>query len=343
MAAAAGRAGAALCAALAASACGPEPVLEALKLQGPTMGTAYRVTVPRASPADRPRVERAVRQELERVDALMSTYRTDSELSRFNTHALTTPYRISEETFAVLAAAQAVSEATDGAFDITVGPLVDAWGFGPDRRAVPPGPEEVARLRLRIGWRKLELDGRERTVRKTAPELQCDLSALAKGYAVDRVAGMLESQGWRNYLAEVGGELRARGANETGQPWRVGIERPGPPGGPPHRILRLRDTAVATSGDYRNFREVDGARHSHILDPRTGRPTAGRVASATVLDASAMRADAFATALLALGATEGLAVAEREGLAVLLLVRESDGDFTEAASSGFRARMEAAP
>ncbi len=316
-----------------------EPPPAALELSGPTMGTSYRVTLPGA-PRDDGAIGAAVRQALDRVDALMSTYRADSEVSRLNRHESSEPLSISAETHAVLAAAQEISSATGGAFDITVGPLVDAWGFGPEETSAPPSAETVRGLMERTGWQKLVLDAQGPAVRKTVPQLRIDLSAIAKGYAVDLVAEALERLGYRQYLVEVGGEIRAAGRRADGDLWRVGVERPDSTGRSVHRILPLSDTAVATSGNYRNFREADGQRFGHVLDPRTGRPTANRVVSATVLDPSAMRADALATALLVLGENDGMALAEREDLAVLLLV-EGDGEsLSEFKSAKFRAKME---
>ena len=303
------------------------------------MGTSYAVTVPGAGEGDESAVAAAVLDELEQVDASMSTYREDSELARFNRHASTDPFSLSEETFRVIAAAQAVSETTAGAFDITVGPLVDAWGFGPHGETDPPPDATLVRLRRNAGWRKLTLNERETSATKHVPQLRCDLSAIAKGFAVDQIASALESLGFSDYLVEVGGEVRAGGSNPESAPWRIGIERPDESGRLAQRILHVSRTGVATSGDYRNFREVGGRRYGHVVDPRNGRPATSRVASATVLDPSAMLADAFATAMLVLGEIDGLALAEREGLAVHLILRNGDGGFREVSSSSFRARM----
>lgn len=303
------------------------------------MGTAYRVTLPRPLPVADGELLSAVRTQLERVDSLMSTYREDSELSALNRHDSVDAFRVSAETFAVLAEANAVSRATSGAFDITVGPLVEAWGFGPSATKEPPAPDAIARLKKATGWQKLTLDKSTRTVRKSSPAVRCDLSAIAKGYAVDQIAQAIEDLGCRDYMVDVGGEVRVAGLNADGEPWRIGIERPDAAGRVVHRILQVTDTGVATSGDYRNFRMEAGRRLSHVLDPRVGEPVETGVASATVLHGSTMRADAFATALLVLGEREGIAVAEREGLAVLLLLRDGQGGFREATSSRFSMRM----
>ena len=314
---------------------GPETV----KLTGFAMGTAYSVTVPGADARDEPPIALAVREELERVDALMSTYREDSELSLFNRHDSSDPFPLSEDTYAVLASAQAVSKQTGGAFDVTVGPLVDAWGFGPAGESEPPSEAELDRLLGDAGWSKLTLNDADRTATKAVPKLRCDLSAIAKGFAVDRVASALEGLGFADYLVEVGGEVRAGGLNEERKPWRLGVERPNESGRTVQRILPVSGTGLATSGDYRQFREVGGERFSHVIDPRTGKPATSRVASATVLDPSAMRADAFATALVVLGEAEGLRVAERANLAALLIIRDREGGLREVPTSLFRARM----
>ena len=321
-------------------ACGPGgPASGTFVLEGATMGTSYRVTVPGAGTADEPRIGAAVRGELERVDSLMSTYRADSELSRFNRHGSTDPFPLSAETIEVLALARSVGDLTGGAFDVTVGPLVDAWGFGSQAAAAKPSEEELDLLRSATGWTRVALDESGRTAAKADPRIRCDLSGIAKGYAVDRIADSIAGLGFADHLVEIGGEVRAAGTGPGGGPWRLGIERPDETGQLVHRIMRISRGGVATSGDYRNFRVVDGERFSHVLDPRTGRPAAGKVASATVLGPSAARADAFATAMLVLGESEGLALAEREGLAVLLIVREGAAGLREASSSLFRARM----
>ncbi len=308
-------------------------------LDGVTMGTSYRVTVPGGCSATAEAIESVVLDELELVDSRMSTYRPESEISRLNRHRSTAPFPLSGETVEVLHLARSISETTGGAFDITVGPLVNAWGFGPRDIPGPPSREDVERLRITTGWRKLVLDGLSRSVVKLAPDLQCDLSGIAKGYAVDRIADSLSRVGCTDHLVEIGGEVRAMGSNPRGRPWRLGVERPDETGRLVQRILSLHESGVATSGDYRNFRRVDGERYSHVIDPRTGRPAASRVASATVLDPSAARADALATAMLVLGETDGLLLAEQENLPVLLIIRDGETRLREVPSSRFRARM----
>ncbi|MGH0034078.1 MAG: FAD:protein FMN transferase [Myxococcota bacterium] len=311
-------------------------------LAGPTMGTTWSVVLQGRGHTrnDLTEARQAIRERLASVNALMSTWDPDSELSRLNAHAEPTPFPLSPETLRVFALAQEVSLQTGGAFDVTVGPLVAAWGFGAGARTPGQAPDaaELAAIRGRVGYRLLELDGEGRTIRKARPDLRCDLSAIAKGYGVDAVAGALEARGWTDYLVEVGGEIRVRGERPGGGPWQVGIERPGDdPGRVVQGVVPLSDLAMATSGDYRNFYEVDGERRSHIVDPRSGRPVTHRVASVSVIHPEAVLADAWATALTVLGPDEGLELAESRGLAAYFLVRTGPERFEARATSGFPA------
>lgn len=322
-----------------AAACAPAADHPALHvLQGSTMGTTFAVRVVAADLGEGRlrRLQEAVAGELDRVDERMSTWRPESELSRFNRHQSTAPFPVSADTLAVFRQALEISELTGGAFDVTVAPLVDAWGFGPaGRPAAFPDSAEIERLRARVGYRQLAIDAAASTIRKSQASVSADLSALAKGYAVDRVAELLRAEGIDSYLVEVGGEVRARGRSERGDAWRVGIERPAP--GPPalQRQLGLRDLALATSGDYRNYFEVDGRRLSHTIDPRSGRPVAHGLASASVIDPLCVRADALATALEVLGPEDGFRVAVENGWAALLIGRRRDGTLHELETPAF--------
>lgn len=300
------------------------------------MGTTYSVKFFEALGRDQTKaLADVIPVTLTRIDALMSTYKPDSELSRFNQHDATTPFPVSEETLAVFAMALEVSRKTDGAFDITVGPIVNAYGFGPDSPVTPPNDEALAELRKRIGYQQLEVDEDGKTVRKKIPNIYCDLSAIAKGYAVDQVALALEKIGIKNYMVEVGGEVRAAGVNDRGIPWRIGIEQPTPGQRGVQRVLPLENMSLATSGDYRNYREVNGVRISHTIDPRTGRPVQHDLVSVSVLHPECAYADAYATALTVLGLDEGLTFATEHRLATLFIVREADGTFSEKATPGF--------
>jgi thiamine biosynthesis lipoprotein len=304
---------------------------------GASMGTTWSVRVDADLSGDEgARARAAVQEAVDRVDRLMSTYDTSSELSRFNRHASTAPFSASVELVEVLALAHEVSRRSVGAFDVTVGPLVEAWGFGPGgglegRLGPKPDSAMLARLRERVGYQKIVLDAAAGTVSKTDPYVAVDLSAIAKGYAVEQAARRLQGLGLTSFLVEVGGELKAAGLTREGRPWRVGIERPdGAASTPSGRVpvwgtVDLTEEAIATSGDYRNYYEESGARYTHIIDPRTGMPLPMRGASVSVIHPDAAVADAWATALTVLGPEEGYAVASREGLAVLFVEPDAGG------------------
>ena len=292
---------------------------------GLTMGTTYTVQFA-AAQLEGYQIRDTVQALLDAVDHLMSTYDSTSELSRFNRHAATTPFPIARQTLDVFTVARTVSERSGGAFDVTVAPLVNAWGFGPaGRPPAAPSEVELADLVHRVGYQLLTIDSEQGTLVKANPEIVADLSAIAKGYAVDQVAAALESLGIASFLVEVGGELKARGRKSDGTAWSVGIELPDSDVRTAYRAVPLTDMAIATSGDYRNFYEADGVRYAHIIDPRTHRPARHAGASVSVLHSEAVVADAWATALSVLGPEEGFALAEQERLAALFLIRSGDG------------------
>jgi thiamine biosynthesis lipoprotein len=307
-------------------------------LTGRTMGTAFTVklVVPPELAVRQDDVETTIRDAVDAVDTAMSTYREDSELSLFNRHG-TEPFEVSESMIEVVSEAQRVAELSAGAFDITVGPLVDAWGFGPDAVGDPPDADTLAALQVATGFQMLEVDPARRTLRKESAAIRCDLSAIAKGYAVDRVALGLTALGLADFMVEIGGEVRAAGRNAAGEVWRIGIERPEIEGSGLWSAVALVDAAMATSGDYRNYYERDGVRISHTIDPRTGRPVTHRLASVSVIHPSCMTADALATAINVLGPDAGREFVEREALAALFLVRTDDGGFDEWASGAWPA------
>lgn len=308
---------------------------------GPTMGTTWKVTVVGAG--DPAPIAPAIEAELAEIDRQMSDYRDDSAITAFNTRRDTAPHPAPAELLQVVALAREVSEGSGGAFDITVAPLVDAWGFGRPGPREAPGDDEIAALRARVGFQALHADLSAGTLRKDHPELAMTLSAIAPGFAADRISDRLVALGFPDHLIDVGGEFRARGAGPSG-PWRVGIERPDSPEDARvvHEVVHLRDAALATSGDYRNYREENGKRLSHTIDPRTARPIAHGLASVTVIHKSAALADAWATALNVLGPDEGAEVAAREQLAALFLVRSGSG-FDARATPAFVALRAAPP
>lgn len=329
--------------AAAPAACDRTHAQDAIRVRGRAMGTTWSVVVahPKAS-LSHARLRSLVSQVLDRVDARMSTWRDDSELMRFNRSDTRDWFGVSPETALVAREALRIGVLSDGAFDPTVGPLVDLWGFGRAPVGVlPPAAEALARARARVGFRHLHVRDAPPALRKDRPDVELDLSAVAKGYAVDAVAERLADLALEHFLVEVGGELSARGRNAEGDAWRVGIERPALERGRVEALVRLDDESVATSGPYRNFEVRGDRRYGHVLDPRTGEPVRSDLMSVSVIAARAMHADALATALLVLGPEAGFALAQREGLAVLFLERAGDG-WRERSTPEFDARRIAA-
>lgn len=316
--------------------------LALLEMSGPTMGTTFTVKVvqPANAPVPDDELKDTVAAALDRVDTLMSTYRPDSEVSRFNASATTDPFPIAPETAEVLACALKVSEQTVGAFDVTIAPIVNAYGFGPEgRRTSTPTDEELEALRAKTGYSKLELDVDAPSVRKTQPDVTLDLNSIAPGFAADLIGRGLEAHGIENYMVEVGGEIRARGTNYEGEAWRAGIEKPAEGERTVQRALPLENLSLATSGDYRDFYMQDGVRISHTIDARTGRPVTHNLASVSVLHEDCMWADAYATAITALGPDDGLLMAKILELPALFILREPDGAFIERASPAYEERF----
>jgi FAD:protein FMN transferase len=324
---------------LACTPSGPD----VLALQGETMGSTWSVRVVLEGLDDQElqhaAVEAAILSQLDLVDRTMSTYREDSDISRLNGAPGGVPVPVPQELLEVLLLSRRVSEETGGAFDVTVGPLVEAWGFGPASGApLPPSDDLLEELRPRIGYHLVKIDPETSTVVKARTDVAIDLNAIAPGYAVDRIAAELERLGLRRHLIDVGGEIRGAGLNADGVPWRIAIERPQTTRAA-HRVVPLRDASLATSGDYRNFYVHEGRRFSHEIDPRTLRPVTHSLASVTVVHPSAAEADALATALIVLGPEAALELAERRNLAVLLLVLLDDGGIEERQSRDMRALL----
>jgi thiamine biosynthesis lipoprotein len=314
---------------------GPQP----LELRGPAMGTTYSVIVTRAPNDVRAGdIQAQVSAALADADRHLSGWNDASEIVRFNASRASGWQPVSRTLFDVVAQARAVSEASGGAFDITVAPLVRAWGFGAGAGDDPPEPPAAERQRLlaRVGFGRLELREDPPALRKTVPDLSLDLDGIAPGWAVDRIAARLEALGVRDYLVELGGEVRGRGRSPGARPWRIAVETPLAGARRPEAVIEIDGAGVSTSGDYREFREVDGRRVSHTIDPRSGEPVGHGLAAVTVVCGSAAEADAWATALMVLGRAEGLALAERLGLAALFIERGAQpGEFVESQTPQF--------
>ena len=319
-----------LLSALLLSGCDRGP--EIVKISGTKMGTTYHITVVADQPAP-DNLAVLIEAELDRVDHSMSTYKPNSEINRFNQLTVNQSMTVSLEFFEVLTIAQSVWLNSDGALDPSVGPLVDLWGFGPSLTEDQiPSEKQIANALATVGFDSVIIDSRDQSIIKTRPVV-IDLSAVAKGYAVDLVADLLEMNALPDYLIEVGGETRVSGLNPQGKPWRLAIESPLLIG-QVETVLALTSGAVATSGDYRNYFERDGIRYSHTIDPRDGKPIIHTLASVTVVADTCAEADAWATALLVLGNEEGLDLANQLGLAVYLLARDGD-EYTASYSKMF--------
>ncbi|WP_165585392.1 FAD:protein FMN transferase [Roseococcus sp. SYP-B2431] len=300
------------------------------------MGTTWSVRYPGGAETSalRPGIEAV----LERVIAQMSGWRPDSDLCRFNAAPAGSRHAHPAEFATVLACALEIAEASDGAFDPTVAPLVNLWGFGPPPAArAMPEAQDIAQAMAHVGWRKLPF-AQSRVLQPGGMGL--DFSGIAKGHAVDLVAMHLASLGIASFLVEIGGELRGQGMKPDGSPWWVALESvPGAAAPGEDFVVALHGLSVATSGDYRRFFERDGRRYGHTLDPRTGWPVANEVASVTVLHPSCMRADAWATALSVLGVRDGLELATRQGIGALFVTRE-EGRLAEHMSPVFAAMLD---
>ena len=311
---------------------------ELAEWDGKTMGPiTYKVIVVARPKQDLAGLQQQVTETLERINSRMSTYQPDSEVTRFNRIESTEWFEVSDETARVVQRAQEISRDSGGAFDITVKPLVELWNFGAGRGDFKLPEEQVIQsIREQIGWQKLEVRLDPPALRKRDARIQIDLSAIAKGYAVDAVASNLEAAGFKNYFVEIGGEAVARGRKPAGASWRVGVERPQDIGQSVQRVVELQDRAIATSGDYRNFAIVDGQRYSHEIDPETGRPIRNQLASASILASDCMTADGLATAVMVLGPRKSESLLEKYGAEVYYLERTEKG-FAELASQGFPA------
>ena len=304
-------------------------------ISGPTMGTTFQVKIVQNDiTLDMDVLEREINARLTEVNRQMSTYQHNSEISQFNRSPSTDWFAVSSDFAYVLHIAREISAWSDGAFDVTIGPLVNLWGFGPN--AIPervPSPDSIDAHRALVGYKKIRVDLSAPAIKKESPEIYCDLSAIAKGYGVDRIASYLDSLGINRYFIEIGGELRTKGHNPLGQLWRIGIASPAGQG-ELQKALALNNMSMATSGDYHNYFERDGTRYSHTIDPRTGRPITHTLASVTVLHKSCAYADGLATAINVMGPEKGFAFAEKRNFAVFMIVRQGDG-FAEKMTSNF--------
>lgn len=294
-------------------------------LNGKTMGTTYNIKIilEPEQDFDSAAVQSAVEFELARINSVMSTYLDDSELSRFNRTHVGDLFASSPELCRIIQVSDSISEQSGGSFDITVGPLVNLWGFGPNKGILSPSGRDIEEALAKVGYQALDIDCAALELKKSK-DIYVDLSAIAKGYATSELGKLLARQGYVDYMVEIGGELSVAGRNQSGTPWRIAIEKP-IAGRAAQQILSLTDVSVATSGEYRNFVEVDGRKLSHTIDPKTGRSIFHSLASVTVVSESGELADGWATALNVLGDEKGYALANSLGIAAYFIVRTDDG------------------
>jgi thiamine biosynthesis lipoprotein len=309
---------------------GQKPTSDFIEIRGLTMGTMYMVKIAISGDSKTTGVDKAaltaeIENLLKKVNQQMSTWIKDSEISRFNRYDGSDWFDVSADTAAVMAEALRIGRLSNGAFDITMGPLINLWGFGPGKqeRRVPED-RQIAEVMERIGFQKLSVRLSPSSLKKESADVSCNFSGIAKGFGVDKTAEYLDSKGFVNYLVEIGGEIRARGVKSGGLPWKVAIAAPDGSSNY-HKALLLKNVSMATSGDYHNYFEKDGVRYSHTVDPVTGRPITHTLASVTVIHDSCMTADALATAINVLGPVKGFDLAVKENLPVFLIIKKKGG------------------
>ncbi|WP_426417842.1 FAD:protein FMN transferase [Aestuariirhabdus sp. LZHN29] len=319
---------------LVIAGCSFEEEPELYGFDGLTMGTTYHVKYVALSNIDEPAVRKVTEQALGDVDRRMSTYRSDSELMQFNVLPAESRFEVSADLIELIQVSHYLARISDGAFDVTVGPLVNLWGFGPDKRPIKkPSVSEITDARQNVGYQYLNVDADSSVLIKQRA-LFVDLSSIAKGYGVDRVAAEIEALGIASYLVEVGGEVRMKGTKPNGASWRIGVEKPTVDERTASFVISAENQGIATSGDYRNYFEVDGKRYSHTIDPRSGYPIDHKLVSVTVVDDSTALADGLATMFMALGPQEGMKVALKENISALF-IEKSENEFLFTSTPGF--------
>ncbi|MFW0765128.1 FAD:protein FMN transferase ApbE [Trabulsiella odontotermitis] len=297
-------------------------------LEGKTMGTFWRVSAIDIDETRATALRQKVQTQLDADDQLLSTWKNDSALMRFNQSQSTTPWPVNEAMADIVTESLRIGAKTSGAMDITVGPLVNLWGFGPDKQPVKtPTEAEIEAAKARSGLKHLSvinLAGQQ-FLQKDIPDLFVDLSTVGEGYAADHLARLMEQEGISRYLVSVGGALVSRGMNAEGQPWRVAIQKPTDRENAVQAIVDINGHGISTSGSYRNYYELDGKRISHVIDPQTGRPIDHKLVSVTVIAPTALEADGWDTGLMVLGPEKAKEVVREQGLAVYMIIKEGDG------------------
>ncbi|MBN3859317.1 FAD:protein FMN transferase [Neisseriaceae bacterium PsAf] len=329
---------------LSVGSCDSNNAENSLKVtNGRTMGTTYVVNYDGEgiSPQQVESINQNIQQIVDNIDGKMSTYDNQSELSQFNqSKKVSEPFYISDETAKVIQEATRLNELTHGTLDITIGPLVNLWGFGPEKKkSVKPSVEEVSERKKAVGMNLFvlskDIDGRYYLL-KEKPEVYLDLSSIAKGFAVDEVAQYLDQQSIKNYLIEIGGEIKAKGYKNKNKPWEIAIEKPSLSGKREiAQVIDLKYNSLATSGSYRNYYELDGQFYNHEIDPRTGYPTTSDILSVSVIHPSNMTADGLATGLVVMNSQDAIALADELDIPILMITKDENGKIKEVYSEAF--------
>jgi thiamine biosynthesis lipoprotein len=310
-------------------------------LEGRTMGTTYHITVVGGSSQGVGALGKKIDARLDEINRIFSTYIKDSEISRFNAWSrVGEKFQVSADFFKVMQVGRRIYQLSEGAWDGTVKPLVDLWGFGPTRREIRMHPAgEINALLPEVGFNHIEIKEPHFLVKNLA-SVTLDLNSIAKGFAVDEVAGLIAAAGVKNYLVEIGGEVYAAGVRPDGGKWRVGINMPRKDASvnEVYKVVSISNEAFATSGDYRNFFEIDGRRYSHVIDPRTGYPVSNGVVSVSIIADNCTLADGLATAIMVMGAEKGVDLVNRlPNVECFIVVEKPDGSLLDYYSTGIEA------
>lgn len=301
-----------------------KPLFEKYSFSGTTMGTTYSVSI-----VDNPlklintNIYNSVDSLLTEVNKQMSTYIPNSEISKFNDSQDTSWFKVSKDFALLVHEAKIISVESDNAYDVTIGPLVNLWGFGAEEYSDEiPNEKNIEEVKKIIGADKIEVNLEQPSIRKTIPNMYLDLSSIAKGFGVDQVGQLIEEYGFANYMVEIGGEVRTKGFNDKGENWKIGISSPESRN--LQKVISITNLSVATSGDYQNYKEINGVRYSHLIDPRLGKPITHNLASVTVLHENCRTADALATAINIMGYEKGYSFAIKKELPIFMIVRDSN-------------------
>ncbi len=301
--------------------CNPIKSNKYFHIKGSTMGTTYSIKGC-CSTLDHSSIKQEIDSSLEKINNLMSTYRKDSELSKFNKYKAKSWFKISDNTFQVIKTSMEISSKTNGMYDITVGPLVNLWGFGPNNLRNVPSESKLNLTKKRIGYKKIKLNEKSTSIMKTMDLIYLDLSSLAKGFGVDYIAQLFDKMTIKHYLIEIGGEIKTRGMNTKNQQWKIAIQDPDSEENNFSKVIPLSNLAIATSGNYRNYFNENGQNYSHIINPTTGYPITHTTVSVSVIDKNCILADAWATALLTLGYPKGYELALKEKIGAYFIYKK---------------------